>query len=168
MLSQTNLVTDVCVYGIGLLGLVCLLTAVVLTLKQPPSKRMLAALPRQINGALEAARKATSDCLAMRAAVEFTKNLRADRAAGRVSRYSLLRTGVSDNDLTTKSREKSLKALRNCRRLSAEAVAATTSARYYVLQGLFEAAEGACRECQPEKGQQVCPAAEFLEKISLT
>ena len=168
MLSRTDLVTYFYTYAIGIMGLICLLAGVILKLKQSPGKRMLAALPGQLSGALEAARKATDDCLAMRAAVEFTKNLRARRAAGRASRYSLFRTGVSDNDLITKSREKSLKALKNCCRLSAEGVAATMDASYYVLQGLFEAAEYACRECQPERGQQVCPASEFLAKVSLT
>ena len=119
-----------------------------------------AQLPREIATALAGACKAAESCLAMCEAVAIVKTLQTGsrRTVG---------SGPTEAELLAKRKAASGKVLKKCRRLSVEAVTLTVDARYVLLRGLFQCAEAACGNCHPMPGQKICPALEFLKKISL-
>lgn len=139
---------------------------------RPKAKRKkkgrLAALPDEISRALAEARKATNACFAMCEALAITKALRVKDQVTASSRQLNDWNGPTDTALLSRTRTASVRALKHCRKLSVEGVEITVDASYVLLRGYLQMAEAACLNCKPVAGQKVCPALEFIEKISLT
>jgi len=170
MLVQTfvrNLEIPLTVELLSLLGLLWLLLLRCYVIVPRWESQRRAQLPREIATALAGACKAAESCLAMCEAVAIVKTLPIDNRQTCWLENLIPRNGPNDVELLANRKADSGKALKRCRSLSVEALNLTIDARYALLRGLFQSAEAACRNCHPMPGQKICPALEFLKKISL-
>jgi hypothetical protein len=167
MLSQTDLVTYLYNHALGLLGLIFLLAAAVLGLKQPRKKEKLAALRGEISAALAKAEKAAITCLEMQNAVALAEAVLS--TAGLDTKKAKFKDGPTEKELLEKAEQVAFKALTDLWRLSVESVQLSPISWDYVnLRTYCRLAHAVCKACDPQLCRGNCQALEILKKIKLT
>jgi len=151
---------------IGIIGIIMIVAGVAGAVETDKKKR-LAAIPQEISAALAKAQKAATACLEMQKAAVLAEA--SFTAAGIDDKQWKSSDGPRGEELLAKTKDTSIKAMADIKRLSVEAVKLLPTSPHYVnLRTYCWLAHTACEACDPHLCQGNCRAFDILNKIELT